>query len=148
MKGTIWTVTVIGVVLAVGLLAIPSAVESNANVETVTNETHTLTVTNETELNAESEWYRLIENETVRDAENGTVYERGEDYLVDYENGTLNATLNGSAGGDEVAVNYSYQTLDGQTTAIVGLLGITEPVLPLLFVLACFGALYAMVGWW
>lgn len=148
MKGSIWIVAVVGVTLAVAFLAIPSAVENTASSTAVDNETHTLTVTSEIQLDGADEWYSMYENETVVDKQNGTVYDRGDDYLIDYENGTLRATQNGTAGGDTVLVNYSYRTLDEQTEGIVGLLSLTEPVMPLLFLFACVGALFGMAGWW
>jgi hypothetical protein len=148
MKGSIWIVAVVGVTLAVGFLAIPAAVENTASSAAVENETHTLTVTSEIQLDGADEWYSMRENETVVDKQNGTVYDRGDDYLIDYENGTLRATQNGTAGGDTVLVNYSYRTLDEQTEGIVGLLSLTEPVMPLLFLFVCVGALFGMAGWW
>lgn len=147
MKGSIWTVVVVAVVITVAFLAIPAALSNNADVQQE-SETHTLKVTNESELGAAGEWYRLIENETVEDAENATVYERGTDYLIDYQNGTLNATQGGDAGGEEVVVSYHYETIDEQSEDIAGLLATAEPIIPLLLLITALGAVLAMLGWW
>jgi len=147
MKGSIWTVVVVAVVIAVAFLAIPAALSNNADVE-AESETHTLRVTEPSNLTAADEWYRLIENETVEDAGNGTAYERGDDYLIDYQNGTLNATQGGDAAGENVVVSYHYETIDQRSEEFVALLTVVEPIIPWLFVATVFGALFAMLGWW
>lgn len=145
MKGNLWYVLIVFVFVAIGLFAIPTALSDNADVNN-TNETHSLTSASETKLNQSETWYRLVENETVKST-NGTVYDRGEDYEIDYQNGTLTAVSGSEADGDDVYVDYYYETIDQRSEEIAGLLSTMEWAMPWLFFIVVIGTLLAWTGW-
>ena len=145
MKGSIWAVVVVAVVITVAFLAIPAATEESAETR-YANETHTITSTSSTTLDNASEWYRMVENETVENSATGTEYDRGDDYTIDYENGTLKAVQGSAADGAEVHVLYYWQELDDTTSLVVALLSWGGVVVPYLFLAVTIGAVFAMVG--
>lgn len=142
MKGSLWLVAVVGVVLAVGFLAFPTGVDDAAQLTSTTDEVQ-LSTTPVT-LSEADNWYDIEENETVQN--DTTEFERGTDYLMDYENGTIEAIENSDADGETVDVEYYWHELDQQTEEVSGLLALFEPIVPLLFLLVCLGALWAMMG--
>lgn len=138
---------VVGVMISVGFLAIAGATNETADTR-LENETHTLSTSQNVTLDKASEWYRMVENETVVDADNGTEYTRGDDYTIDYENGTLEPVVGSLANGEDVYVTYYWQHLDDRTATIVAVLSWGEAVAPLLFLLVCMGAMFALIGEW
>jgi hypothetical protein len=145
MRSSLWTVAVVAILLGVGVVALGSAAD-DAGTMHVANETHTLDNTTAVQLDNASEWAWMIRNETVNSTTTTATYDRGEDYLIDYPDGeiTANTTI---TDGEQVHVEYYYQTADQTTATIVGIFELLGPAIGLLLALAAIGALMSLLGW-
>lgn len=148
MKGNIWIVAILIVVLAVGSIAIPATITDETTTERVTGEEQTLDRENASYLNNSDEMAVLYDNVTVRSQDFNISYQEGEDYRVDYSQAQIYA--NSTTLDDQtVRVNYSYDKYnDDRTQQIAGLFNLFDPIFGLVAVLSIFATLWAMMGWW
>jgi len=150
MKGNIWIVSVLVVVLGVATLGVTGLVSSASSPEHVTDETVTL-ADNGTQLAEASDAVQFFENETVAIENQSGRYEldRGTDYTIDYTDGEL-ASNRSTYNGTDALVNYSVsQPDDGRTLRIASLLSIANSIWPVLILLAILATTWSLVsGWW
>lgn len=143
MKGNLWILSILVVALTVAAVAIPAAVTSNA--EPVHAEENQTLDKNGTQLDQASDAVVIYENETVT-VGNETLT-RGEEYTLDYESGIL-AANSSEYNGTDVLVDYTVsQPADGRTGEIAALLGLLNPIWPLLVVAAAFATLLGLISW-
>jgi len=150
MKGNIWLLSVLVIVMLVGSLAVAGLVSSVSSPEQVTGENITLD-RNGTQLAEASDAVQLYQNETVT-VENGTnrtTLTRGTDYVIDYDLGVLESNRT-QYNGSDVLVNYTVSQPDnGRTQRIASLLSLLNPIWPVLVLLAILGTTWSLVsGWW
>jgi hypothetical protein len=137
MKGNIWIVGVVAIVLAVAVPAVGLGTES-ATRTTTASATLTVDVGDSEHLAPSPPAYRFADNETV--SVNGTSYVEGTDYAFDAQNGTvewLDSAQTQADAGESAEVGYTYAYHDETTTSIVGLLGSLGETLGLLLALVC-----------
>jgi hypothetical protein len=150
MKGNIWLLSVLVIVLLVGSLGVAGLVSSVSSPEQVTGENITLDG-NGTQLAEASGAVQLYQNETVT-VENGTnrtTLTRGTDYVIDYDLGVLESNRT-QYNGSDVLVNYTVSQPDNaRTQRIASLLSLLNPIWPVLVLLAILGTTWSLVsGWW
>ena len=148
MKGNLWIVAVLIVVLTVGAVALPGLLSEVGTTATVTDETQVLTVGG-TQLDEAGGVTTVLDNETLVDSETGETLERGENYTLDRGDGILAA--NDTQDADrEVDVTYSVKTPEDERTDEIGsILALLNPVWGLLVVLAALATLWGLVtAWW
>jgi len=146
MNGNLWTVAVLVVVLVVGALAISGSATEQAAFQQTVNETQTLSQNESVTLENGSDAVVFYENETVRD---GTeTFERGDDYLIDYETGQITAN-DSRLHNRTVDINYSTERVtDEQTSNLIGTIDLLDPVLGWLVILAMLATLVGYVARW
>lgn len=132
-------------VFAIGLAAAGGGVEREAG--EMRNATDQLTLDDQTASTLEhaDEWTYLVENETVTTSD-GAALERGEDYAIDYQNGTLTAA-SATYDGATVTVEYWYQWHDETTRGILALFGPAIPLVGVLLLIGAVGAIFGWLGW-
>lgn len=149
MKGSIWAVVVVIILLVVGALAIPAAMADGATSEEAT-ETHTIWTDDPTELDESDTWFELVPNETVTWDDNGTTVEltRDEDYSINETAGTILAE-DPQYDGETIEIFYEYTVLDAQTEQIAGLFGLLVLFAPWIIIAVVLGAVMSLaLGRW
>lgn len=146
MQGNLWTVAILVVVVGVAAVAIPATLSEQTETRSVTNETATLQQNETTFLDHKQNMSVIYQNETVRDGT--TLLDRGEDYLIDYDEAAIYANST-QFNGTQVEINYSYGAIENdRTNRIATLITPFNAVLGLLAILALFGAVFGLMGWW
>lgn len=150
MKGNIWTVAILVIVLGVATVGIGGLISSVSSGVSVTGENVTLDA-NGTQLAEAGDAVQFYQNETVTIENQSGRYEldRGADYVIDYDLGVLEPNRT-QYNGSDVLVNYTVSAPDnGRTQRIASLLSIANSIWPLLIVLAILATTWSLVsGWW
>jgi len=145
MRSSLWTVAVVIILLGVGVVALGSAAD-DAGTMHAANETHVLDNDSAVQLDNATDWAWMERNETVTSTTSTATYDRGDDYLIDYPDGEITANTS-ITDGEQVYVEYHYQTADQTTATIVGIFELLSPFIGLLVMLAAIGALLSLLGW-
>jgi len=150
MKGNIWTVAILVIVLGVATVGIAGLISSASSGVSVTAENVTLDP-NGTQLAEASDAVQLYQNETItiENGTNRTTLDRGTDYLIDYDTGVLEPNRS-QYNGSDVLVNYTVSQPDSErTTQIAALLSLLNGIWPILIVLAILATTWSLAsGWW
>lgn len=145
MRSSLWTVAVVLLLLVVGVVALGSAAD-DAGTMHQGNETYILDNDSAVQLDNASEWAWMERNETVNSTTTTRTYDRGDDYLIDYPDGEITANTS-ITDGEQVSIEYYYQTADQTTATIVGIFELLGPAIGLLVMIAAIGALLSLLGW-
>jgi hypothetical protein len=150
MKGNIWLMSVLIIVLVVGSLAVAGLVSSASSPEHITDENLTLD-SNGTPLAEVDGAAQLYQNETITVGNDSsrTELDRGTDYTIDYDSGMVESNSS-QYNGSDVLVNYSISQPDNdRTVRIASLLSLLNAIWPVLILLAILATTWSLVsGWW
>lgn len=140
MKGNLWTVIVLVVVIALLLPGINLAFSESLEENNVEAETVTLEFEEQVPVSAADYATSFDEDVTVADSGTGSELTEGEDYEWNSSDGTITA-LDESYDNEDVDIDYTYHAPTETTRDIEGLLAWVTPLLTYgLFLLVTLGA--------
>ncbi len=150
MRGSLWIIAVLVCMFAVSGIAVSETINDETGTETVVEENHTLP-NNQSQavtLNKADDWHQFVNgSETVQNASSGDTLSENK-YNLNETTGELSAN-DTSVAGEEVLVDYQYESRDDTTALIASVLGLLSPLMPWLIIIAILATLVSFAGrWW
>lgn len=142
MKGNVWQVAVVALVIAVVLPALNIGFGNAAAHFSVANEPATIDYETNTTVDADA--FEYNESITVTNASDGTELDGGSDYEWYPETGTIDWLDTASTSeGDDVELAYDYRQHDDATRDVDRALSPFGIVMVFVLLLTCVGAIFA-----